>query len=105
MYSQILSNSIKLRHSLHIDIVQYNRLSFASEISLLLGQQEFDFSNVINEPCTARSNSKQIKVKVTACGSGSFTCNDGECVSIDERCDQISNCRSVLSIKFLKIPT
>ena len=61
-----------------------------------MGQQEFDFSNVINEPCTARSNSKQIQVKVTACGAGSFTCNDGECVSIDERCDQISNCRSVV---------
>ena len=68
-------------------------LSFASEISLLLGLQVFDVSLVKDEPCTVRSDSKKIQVKVTSCGSGSFTCNDGQCVSINERCNQISNCR------------
>ena len=48
---------------------------------------------VKDEPCTVRSDSKKIKVKVTSCSSGSFTCNDGQCVSINERCNQISNCR------------
>ena len=60
---------------------------------MLLGLQEFDVSLVKDEPCTVYSDSKVIKVKVTSCGSGSFTCNDGQCVSITERCDQISNCR------------
>ena len=48
---------------------------------------------VANTPINAK---KQFKVKVTACGSGQFTCDDGECVPIDERCNQISNCRLVI---------
>lgn len=70
--------------------------STSSEISMLLGLQDFDFSTVTDDPCTARSNSKKTRVKVTSCGSGSFTCNDGQCVSINERCNQISNCRFYL---------
>ena len=60
---------------------------------MLLGLQDFDFSQVTDDPCTARTDSKTTRLKVTSCGSGSFTCNDGQCVSIDERCNQISNCR------------
>ena len=54
----------------------------------------FDFSRVPDDPCTSSLPSKLVRVKVTACGSGQFTCRDGQCVSIDERCNQISNCRS-----------
>ena len=60
---------------------------------MLLGVHTFDFSGVTGDLCTATAASKLVKVKVSACKSGQFTCNDGQCVSIDERCDQISNCR------------
>ena len=60
---------------------------------MLLGANVFDFSGV-DDPCTSSLPDKLFKVKVTACGSGQFTCDDGECVPIDERCNQISNCRS-----------
>ena len=63
------------------------------EASLLLGLHMFDFSRVQEDPCTSSLASKQVRVKVTACSSGQFTCDDGECVSIEERCNQISNCR------------
>ena len=63
------------------------------ESSLLLGVHMFDFSRVPDDPCTSSLASKLVRVKVTACGSGQFTCDDGQCVSIDERCNQISNCR------------
>ena len=63
------------------------------EVSLLLGIHIFDFSRVLEDPCTSSLASKLVRVKVTACRSGQFTCNDGECVSIEERCNQISNCR------------
>ena len=43
---------------------------------------------------------KLVKIKVTACGSGQFTCDDGQCVPIDERCNQISNCRFLLKLFF-----
>ena len=65
----------------------------SSEASLLLGVHMFDFSRVVEDPCTSSLPSKLVRVKVTACGSGQFTCRDGQCVSIDERCNQISNCR------------
>ena len=59
---------------------------------MLLGANVFDFSSV-DDPCTSSAD-KLVRVKVTACGSGQFTCDDGQCVPIDERCNQISNCRS-----------
>ena len=60
---------------------------------MLLGVNTFDFSGVKDDPCTSSLSSKLVKIKVTACGSGQFTCDDGQCVSIDDRCNQISNCR------------
>ena len=70
-----------------------NPRSQSLESSLLLGVHMFDFSRVLDDPCTSSLPSKLVRVKVTACGSGQFTCDDGQCVSIDERCNQISNCR------------
>ena len=71
----------------------YSVTSQALESSLLLGVHMFDFSRVVDDPCTSSHASKLVRVKVTSCGSGQFTCNDGQGVSIDERCNQISNCR------------
>ena len=33
------------------------------------------------------------ELKMSACTEGDFTCNDGQCVSLDQRCDQRSDCR------------
>ena len=60
---------------------------------MMLGVNLFDFSGVDDDPCTSSLTNKLVKIKVTACGSGQFTCDDGQCVPIDERCNQISNCR------------
>ena len=59
---------------------------------MLLGANVFDFS-LVDESCASSSPDRLVRVKVTACGSGQFTCYDGQCVPIDERCNQISNCR------------
>ena len=67
--------------------------SSSLENTLLLGVHLFDFSGVLDDPCTSSMTNKLVKIKVTACGSGQFTCDDGQCVPIDERCNQISNCR------------
>ena len=32
------------------------------------------------------------ELKLTACKTGEFTCNDGQCIKMEERCDQIQNC-------------
>ena len=63
------------------------------ERSLILGVNTFDFSGVKDDPCTSTLKSKEVRIKVTACGSGQFTCDDGQCVGMNERCNQIFNCR------------
>ena len=32
-------------------------------------------------------------LKLTGCREGEFTCSDGQCVTMEQRCDQISHCR------------
>ena len=34
-----------------------------------------------------------ITLKLTGCADHEFTCDDGQCVDIGKRCDQILNCR------------
>ena len=33
------------------------------------------------------------ELKMSGCQDGEFTCNDGQCVSMDERCNQLPKCR------------
>ena len=33
------------------------------------------------------------ELKMSACKEGKFTCNDGQCVSMEERCNQLLECR------------
>ena len=33
------------------------------------------------------------ELKMSGCQEGSFTCNDGQCVSMEQRCDQLPDCR------------
>ena len=81
------------RIGLTLLVHEVNLCSNSLEKSMLLGSTIFDFSTVIDDPCTSNLASKLVSVKVTACGSGMFTCNDGQCVTMEERCNQISNCR------------
>ena len=73
--------------------INYFLTSELVERSLILGVNTFDFSGVKDDPCTSTLKSKEVRIKVTACGSGQFTCDDGQCVGMNERCNQIFNCR------------
>ena len=33
------------------------------------------------------------ELKMTGCGEGDFTCNDGQCIKMVERCNQVTDCR------------
>ena len=37
------------------------------------------------------SNTKELKL--TGCKEGEFTCNDGQCIKMEERCNQVPDCR------------
>ena len=78
---------------MYLILIDFDYFSQSLEASMLLGVNTFDFSGVKDDPCTSTAASKLVKIKISACDKGQFTCNDGQCVSIDERCNQISNCR------------
>lgn len=65
--------------------------SISPEASLLIGVHNVDFSGVIDDKCYT-GGSKEKKIKLTTCSYGEFTCNDGQCIDIEQRCDQTSNC-------------
>ena len=58
--------------------------------SLLMGVHTFDFSNVVEDPCVQDGVVR--KLKFTRCAPGKFTCNDGLCIDIDQRCDKVEQC-------------
>ena len=65
-------------------------LSTASHLSYLLGKHSW---NVTGDGC---NNGQQYTtlLKLSGCNpEGEFTCNDGQCVEMEQRCDQIPDCR------------
>ena len=65
--------------------------SVATHTSFTLGKNEWTI--VGDTGCNKKSNSYEIYLKMSGCGEKDFTCYDGECVSMNERCDQVPNCR------------
>ena len=43
--------------------------------------------------CNEMGNTYTTELKMSGCKDGSFTCYDGQCVSMERRCDQVPNCR------------
>ena len=59
--------------------------------SLFLGVHTVDFSKS-EDPCFAKSGSPIRSLKFTTCSDHQFTCDDGQCIDIEERCDQVVDC-------------
>ena len=43
--------------------------------------------------CSSKSEEYTTELKLSGCKEGNFTCNDGQCVSMEKRCDQLPDCR------------
>ena len=50
-----------------------------------------DFSNS-EDPCFVNADSPLRSLKFTTCSNDQFTCDDGQCIDIEERCDQTVDC-------------
>ena len=63
----------------------------ASKSSFLLGSNVWKIAND-SKNC---NNGKPYEavLKLTGCREDQFTCQDGQCISMNKRCDQVSNCR------------
>ena len=65
-------------------------VSDASKESYVLGKHSWIVSNDVCNKGMPYTTS----LKLSGCDpEGYFTCNDGQCVTMEERCDQIPNCR------------
>ena len=60
-------------------------------MSMLLGTHLVDFEKN-GDDCTKTLDSKKKLIKFTTCEDGEFTCDDGLCIDMEQRCDQVSNC-------------
>ena len=68
-------------------------VSKTSLASYTLGRHNWTISG--DKGCNEDINSESYttELKMSGCEEGNFTCNDGQCVSMDQRCDQLPNCR------------
>ena len=46
----------------------------------------------VGDDCSKRRGQNSKLIKFTTCAEGRFTCDDGLCIDMDKRCDQVSNC-------------
>ena len=69
-----------------------NAISRATKVSYVLGKHTWEVANDVYECHKGQPYTTQLKL--TGCDQdGEFTCNDGQCVRMEERCDQLANCR------------
>ena len=71
--------------------IMFSATSKSSEISMLIGTHTIDFEQM-GDDCSKTLETKIKQIKFTTCKDGEFTCNDGLCIDMEQRCDQVSNC-------------
>ena len=64
----------------------------ASQISYALGKQKWTITNDTDE-CSKKQSSYTVEMKLSGCKEDQFTCDDGQCVKMKQRCNQLPNCR------------
>ena len=67
-------------------------LSIAPRSTYALGKHEWAIEGDSLE-CSKRGEPYTRLLKLTGCRVGEFTCSDGQCISMNKRCDQIVNCQ------------
>ena len=65
----------------------------ASQHSFALGKHNWTISGDLNVACSKDKPSYMIEMKLTGCADDQFTCDDGQCVRMHQRCNQLHNCR------------
>ena len=64
----------------------------ASHNSFALGRNNWTITGDKIE-CSKNQSSYTIELKLTGCKENEFTCDDGQCVKMERRCNQLPNCR------------
>ena len=67
--------------------------SSASYDSLLIGSHTVDFSGLVDDNCKNGAVGSLRRIKFTSCTYGQFTCSNGQCINIAQKCDQTEDCQ------------
>ena len=65
--------------------------STAPQASYTIGKHNWTIRGDVG--CFRNGEEYTIELKMSGCREKQFTCNDGQCVSINQRCDQLTDCR------------
>ena len=65
-------------------------ISSASFASFTLGKHNWTIKG--DDGCSS-ADTYITELKMSGCQANEYTCNDGQCVSMDDRCNQLPNCR------------
>ena len=65
--------------------------SGATKLSYVLGKHEWTISN--DDYQCNKGKPYTAVLKLTGCKENEFTCDNGQCVKMEKRCDQVTNCR------------
>ena len=65
--------------------------SKAALATFTLGRQNWTINGDMG--CTSDGGEYTKELKMSGCKEGNFTCNDGQCVSMEQRCNQLQECR------------
>ena len=63
-----------------------------SDVSQMFGKRKWTVQGKY-PLCGSYPKGETIELMLTKCVNGNFTCNDGRCISIEQRCNNIPNCR------------
>ena len=62
------------------------------QYSLIMGVVKFDFKNIPFGICDSSDDNSEHVLKLTTCTDNMFTCDDGRCIDVEERCDDKADC-------------
>ena len=90
--SSISYDDVKKIWSLKVAHTNVIATSKASHASYTLGRNNWTITG--DYDCNA-GEEHVTELKMSGCQDADFTCNDGQCVSMDERCNQLPACRDL----------
>ena len=64
--------------------------SWASQNSFVLGKHNWTVSG--DRYKCSKGKEYTLEMKLTGCSSTQFTCDDGQCVNMEQRCNQVTDC-------------
>ena len=90
--TQIKYNDYSSQWILTDAVSNVTAVSYATKVSYVLGKHKW---NISNDAFVCNNGQPYVtNLKLSGCNpEGEFTCNDGQCVTMEQRCDQLPNCR------------